>query len=39
MNTDSKGKYSIKVNSNDILVFSFLGYVSQEIAVGDQGTN
>ena len=38
LNTDSKGKYSIKVKSNDILVFSFIGYVSQEIGVDDQGT-
>lgn len=38
LNTDSKGKYSIKVKSNDILVFSFIGYISQEIAISDQGT-
>jgi TonB-linked SusC/RagA family outer membrane protein len=38
VNSDSNGKYSLKVNTTDILVFSFLGYVSQEIAVGDQGT-
>ncbi len=38
VNTDSKGKYSLKINSNDILVFSFIGYVSQEISVDDRGT-
>lgn len=31
--TDSNGKYSIKAESNDLLVFSFIGYVSQEISI------
>ena len=30
--TDFDGNYLIKVNSNEILVFSFVGYESQEIA-------
>jgi len=35
--TDGKGDYSIKVpNKNSVLVFSFLGYESQEIEVGNQ---
>lgn len=30
--TDIDGKYSIKVdNSNDVLVFSYVGYIRQEI--------
>jgi TonB-linked SusC/RagA family outer membrane protein len=37
--TDVNGKYSIIVpNENAILVFSFLGYVSQSITVGNQTT-
>jgi TonB-linked SusC/RagA family outer membrane protein len=37
--TDSKGKYSISVPDADaVLVFSFIGYVSQEITVGDRTT-
>jgi TonB-linked SusC/RagA family outer membrane protein len=31
--TDVNGKFTIKVSENDILVFSSIGYVSQEIAV------
>jgi TonB-linked SusC/RagA family outer membrane protein len=35
--TDGKGDYSIKVpNKNSVLVFSFLGFESQEIEVGNQ---
>jgi TonB-dependent starch-binding outer membrane protein SusC len=36
--TDSDGSYSISIpaGSSDILVFSFVGYVTQEIAVGSQ---
>ena len=35
--TDFDGKYSIRVSDNSqILVFSFLGFRSQEITVGDQ---
>lgn len=36
--TDLDGKYSIQVSSNETLVFSFVGYVSQEIQVGTQTT-
>lgn len=31
--TDSEGKYSIAVDGNAVLVFSFIGYVSQEVNV------
>lgn len=35
--TDAKGDFSIKVpNKNSVLVFSFLGYETQEIEVGNQ---
>lgn len=35
--TDSDGKYSLTVpNGNAVLVFSFIGYVTQEVAVGGQ---
>jgi len=37
--TDFDGKYSIDVpNDNAILVFSFLGYITQEVLVGDKTT-
>ena len=35
-NTDINGKYSLSVNSNDVLVFSMLGYANQEIPVNNQ---
>src|SRR5690606_3254111 len=36
--SDVSGKYSIEVNSaNDVLVYSFVGYLTQEVAVGNQG--
>ncbi len=31
--TDVEGKYAIQVNSSDVLVFSFIGYGTQEIPV------
>ena len=34
--TDSDGNFTISVGSNATLVFSFVGYVSQEVAVGAQ---
>ncbi|WP_109832658.1 SusC/RagA family TonB-linked outer membrane protein [Reichenbachiella versicolor] len=34
--TDMDGKFSIQVSSTDVLVVSFVGYVTQEIPVGDQ---
>lgn len=35
--TDTEGNYSIKVRSqDDVLVFSFIGYATQEIPVGSQ---
>lgn len=36
--TDADGNYSISVGSNAILVFSFVGYTSQEATVGSQST-
>jgi TonB-linked SusC/RagA family outer membrane protein len=34
--TDVNGRYSIETVSDSILVFSFIGYESQEVKVGDQ---
>ena len=34
--TNLDGRYNIEASSEDILVFSFVGYIPQEIAVGDQ---
>lgn len=35
--SDADGKYSLEVNSsNDILVYSFVGYKNQEVTVGNQ---
>lgn len=31
--TDSKGAFSINANDNDVLVFSYIGYETQEVAV------
>ncbi|MFN8690195.1 MAG: carboxypeptidase-like regulatory domain-containing protein, partial [Cyclobacteriaceae bacterium] len=36
--TDADGNYSISVGSNAVLVFSFVGYTSQEATVGSQST-
>lgn len=36
--TDEKGNFSITANSTDILVFSFIGYATQEILVGNKTT-
>lgn len=36
--TDSEGNYSINVPENGILVFSYVGFFSQEIKVGNQRT-
>jgi len=36
--TDSEGRYTMNVTgSNSILVFSFIGYITQEVQVGQQG--
>jgi TonB-linked SusC/RagA family outer membrane protein len=32
--TDASGKYTITVNTGDVLVYNFIGYAQQEIAVG-----
>lgn len=34
--TDIDGKFSLTVSENDFLVFSYIGYASQEIGVRDQ---
>ena len=34
--TNTDGTYTIQVNSDDILQFSFIGYVTQSVAVGDR---
>ncbi|HLT74755.1 MAG TPA: carboxypeptidase-like regulatory domain-containing protein, partial [Ohtaekwangia sp.] len=38
--SDADGRYSIQVgdSQNDVLVFSFVGYVSQEVALGGRTT-
>jgi TonB-dependent starch-binding outer membrane protein SusC len=36
--TDANGSYSISIESSSTLVFSFVGYTSQEVAVGNQST-
>ncbi|MBS1681713.1 MAG: SusC/RagA family TonB-linked outer membrane protein [Bacteroidetes bacterium] len=34
--SDGEGKYSISVESNAVLVFSFIGFATQEVQVGNQ---
>lgn len=34
--TDTNGKYTIETGKNDVLVFSFIGYDTQEIQVGQR---
>lgn len=36
--TDFDGKYSLKLNNGDIIVFSYVGYVNQEIVYNGQST-
>ncbi|MDX1429160.1 MAG: SusC/RagA family TonB-linked outer membrane protein, partial [Rhodothermales bacterium] len=36
--TGIDGTYSIRVNTGDVLVFSFVGYLPQEVTVADQTT-
>ena len=36
--TDIDGNYSISVSPNEVLVFSFIGYTSQEHTVGNKAT-
>ncbi len=36
VSTDNFGKYSIQANAEDTLVFSFVGYLSDEIIAGNQ---
>ncbi|MBT28500.1 MAG: hypothetical protein CMO01_02485 [Thalassobius sp.] len=36
--TDIDGKYQIRVSDDAILIFSYVGYVNQEIAVNNQST-
>ena len=35
-NSDVNGKYSIDVNPGDVLVYSFVGYKSQEVKITNQ---
>ena len=37
--TDADGKFTIKVSKNDVLVFSFVGYEKQEIAITKDESN
>ena len=35
--TDAEGKYTLKIPSNaSVLVFSFIGYIAKEVAIGNQ---
>ena len=34
--TDTEGNYSIQVKSGDVLVFSFIGFTTQEVVISDQ---
>jgi TonB-linked SusC/RagA family outer membrane protein len=34
--TDIEGAYSLTVSSSDVLIFSFIGYETQEVTVGDR---
>ncbi len=36
--TDANGNFNVSASSSDILVFSFIGYTTQEITVGNQST-
>ena len=36
VSTDLDGKFLIKANANDVLVFTYVGFASQEIAVGNK---
>lgn len=36
--TDAGGQYKFTVSNNTVLVFSFIGFVTQEVAVGNQST-
>ena len=36
--TDAQGQFKIAANKGDVLVFSFIGFTNQEVAVADQPT-
>jgi TonB-linked SusC/RagA family outer membrane protein len=36
--TDAQGNFSISAASNDVLVFSFVGYLSKEVTIGSEST-
>lgn len=36
--TDAEGKFNINVEPDDVLVFSFIGFIPQEVTVGNQTT-
>ena len=35
-NTNAQGKYTISATSADVLSFSFIGYITQEVTVGNR---
>lgn len=36
--TDANGKFSVSANTNEVLVFSAIGFAKQEVSVGDQSS-
>ena len=38
VSTDASGAYTVKVNPNAILIFSFVGYQTQEVGIGNRTT-
>jgi TonB-dependent starch-binding outer membrane protein SusC len=36
--SDTNGKFSLKASPSDVLVFSFIGYATQEVTVGSKTT-
>lgn len=36
--TDAEGNYTIEASRGDVLVFSFVGYITQEITIGNETT-
>jgi TonB-linked SusC/RagA family outer membrane protein len=35
-NADFDGKYAVQANSGDVLIFSYIGYATQQVTVGNQ---
>ncbi|MEQ7801614.1 TonB-dependent receptor [Pedobacter sp. ASV1-7] len=38
VHTDKDGKYAVRVNSSDVLIFSYVGYQTRSILIGDKKT-